>query len=70
MDINLNIKSKIFKRITNDHNLFQPQQQTQATNIQERKINISIKIACTKGTSEKKITTLTQNSQDKIHYIH
>ena len=53
MDINLNINSKIFKRITNDHNLFQPQQQTQATNIQERKINISIKIACTKGTSEK-----------------
>ena len=54
MDINLNINSKIFKRITNDRNLFQPQQQTQATNIQERKINISIKIAYTKGTSEKK----------------
>ena len=35
------IISKIFKRITNNHSLSQPQQQRQATDIQEEEIRMS-----------------------------
>ena len=31
---------KIFKRIANNHSLFQPQQQTQAADVQEDKFNL------------------------------
>ena len=36
------IISKIFKRITNNHNLPQSQQQTQATDIREEEIKMNI----------------------------
>ena len=45
--------SKIFKRITNNHSLPQPQQLTQARDIQEEEIRMSINLPYVEGTSEK-----------------
>ena len=47
------IISKIFKRITINHSLSQSQQQTQATNIQEEEIRMSINLPYVEGNSEK-----------------
>ena len=47
------IISKIFKRITNNHTLPQSQQLTQATDIQEEEIRMSINLQYYKHTSEK-----------------
>ena len=47
------IISKIFERITNNHSLFQLQQQTQARNIQEEEIRMSINLPYIEGTSER-----------------
>ena len=47
------IVSKIFKRITNNHSLSQLQQQTQAQDIQEEEIGMSINLPYVEGTSEK-----------------
>ena len=47
------IISKIFKKITNNHSLPQLQQQTQATDIQEEEIKMSINLPYVEGTSEK-----------------
>ena len=47
------IISKIFKRITNRHNLSQSQQQMQATDIQEEQIRMSINLPYVEGTSKK-----------------
>ena len=43
------IINKIFRRITNNHSLPQSQQLTQATDIQEEEIRISINLACVEG---------------------
>ena len=59
------IISKIFKRITNIHNLLQSQQQTQATYIQKDEIKMSIHLPHVEGPSKK-----TQISQNEIHFIH
>ena len=48
-----NIISKIFWRITNNHSLPQSQQLMQATDIQEKKIRMSITFPYIEGTSEK-----------------
>ena len=45
--------SKIFKRITNNHSLPQLQQQTQAEDIQDEEIKMSINLPYVEGTSEK-----------------
>ena len=47
------IISKIFKRITNNHSLPQLQQQTQAADIQEEEIKMSINLPYVEGTREK-----------------
>ena len=47
------IINKIFKRITNNHSLPQSQQQTQATDIQEQEIRMSINFPYVEGTSER-----------------
>ena len=47
------IISKIFKRITINHSLSQSQKQTQATNIQEEEIRMSINLPYVEGNSEK-----------------
>ena len=47
------IISKILKRITNNHSLPQSQQQTQAADIQEEEIRMSINLPYVKGTTEK-----------------
>ena len=47
------IISKIFKRITNNHNLRRSQQQTQTTDIQEEEIRMSVNLPYVEGTSEK-----------------
>ena len=47
------IISKIFERITNNHSLFQLQQQTQTRNIQEEEIRMSINLPYIEGTSER-----------------
>ena len=47
------IISKIFRRITNNHSFLQSQQLTQATDIQEEEIRMSINLPSVKGTSEK-----------------
>ena len=46
------IISKIFKRITNNLSLSQPQQQTQAADIQEEDIRMSLKSPYVEGASE------------------
>ena len=45
--------SIIFKRVTNSHSLPQSQQLTQATDIQEEEIRMSINLQYVEGTSEK-----------------
>ena len=47
------IISKIFKRITNNHSLPQSQQLTQAIDIQEEEIRMSINLQYVESTSEK-----------------
>ena len=47
------IISKIFRRTTNNHSLPQSQQLTQATDIQEEEIKMSINLPYVEGTSEK-----------------
>ena len=47
------IINKIFGRITNNHSLPQSQQVTQATDIQEEEVRISINLPYVQGTSEK-----------------
>ena len=47
------IISKIFKRITNNHRLPLSQQQTQATDIHEEEIRMSINLPYVEGTIEK-----------------
>ena len=47
------IISKIFKTITNNHSLPQSQQLTQATDIQEEEIRMSINLPQVEGASEK-----------------
>ena len=46
------IIKKIFKKITKNHSLSQSQQQTQATDIQEDEIKMSINLPYIEGTSE------------------
>ena len=46
------IVCKIFKRITNNHNLSQSQQQAEATDIQEEEIRISMNLRYVKGTGD------------------
>ena len=50
--------SKIFRRITNIHSLSQSQQQTQARDIQEEVIRMSINLPYMGGTIEKLPHTL------------
>ena len=47
------IINKIFRRVTNNHSLPQSQQLTQATDIQEKEIRMSINVPYVEGTSEK-----------------
>ena len=47
------IISKIFRRTTNNHSLHQSQQLTQATDIQEEEIKMSINLPYVESTSEK-----------------
>ena len=47
------IISKIFKRISNNHSLPQSQQLTQATDIKEEEIRMSINLLHVEGTSGK-----------------
>ena len=47
------IINKVFRRITNNHRLAQSQQLTQATDIQEEEIRISINLPYVEGTNEK-----------------
>ena len=47
------IINNISRRITNNHSLPQSQQLTQATDIQEEEIRMSINLPCVEGTSEK-----------------
>ena len=47
------IISKVFKRINNNRNLPQSEQQTQTTDNQEEKIRMSINFLYVEGTSEK-----------------
>ena len=52
------IISKIFKRITKNHNLPQSQQLTQATDIQEEEIRMNMNLPYVEGTSKKLLRTL------------
>ena len=45
-----NIIIKIFRRITNNHSFPRPQQLTQATDIQEEEIRMSINLPYVEGT--------------------
>ena len=47
------IISRIFKRIADNHSLSQPQQQRQATDIQEEEIRMSTNLPYVEGASEK-----------------
>ena len=47
------IINKIFRRVTNNHSLPQSQQLTQATDIQEKEIRMSINLPYVEATSEK-----------------
>ena len=61
------IVNKIFKRITNDHRLSQPQQQTQATDIHEEEIRMSINLPHVEGTSEKLRRILRSRKKVVLH---
>ena len=52
------IISKIFKRITNNHNLSRTQQQTQATDIQKEEIRMSINLPYVEAAREQLRRTL------------
>ena len=62
------IISKIFKRITNNHSLPQSNQQTQATDIQEEEIRMSINLPYVEGTSEKLRRTLRSHKISSTFY--
>ena len=47
------ITNNIFRRITNNHSLPEPQQLTQATDIQEKEIKMSMNLSYVEGTNEK-----------------
>ena len=49
------------ENISNSHHLHQSQQQSQATDIQEEEIRISINLLC---------VVYTPISQNKIHFLH
>ena len=53
MDFRKALLVKSFKRIFNNHTLSQTQQQTQATDIQEEEIRMSINLPYIEGNSEK-----------------
>ena len=55
------IISKIFKRITNNHSLPQSQQLTQATDIHEEEIRMSINLLYNEGKSDKLQRILTSH---------
>ena len=63
------IISKIFKRIINNHNWPQSQQQTQATDIQKEEIRMSINLPYVEGTV-KNLRRALQTSQNKIHFLY
>ena len=52
------IIAKIFERVTNNHSLLQSQQKTQAADIQEEKIRMSINLPYVEGTSKKLVLIL------------
>ena len=52
---------KIFKKITNNHSLPQSQQLTQATDIQDKEIRMSIDLLYIEGTGEKLRRILTSH---------
>ena len=62
------IISKIFKRITNNHSLSQPQQQTQATDIQEEEIRMSINLQYVEGIGKKQRRELKSHKIKSIFY--
>ena len=62
------IISKVFKRITNSHSLPHPQQQTQATDTQEKEIRMSINLSYIGGTSEKLRSILRSHKIRSIFY--
>ena len=64
------IISKIFKRITNNHTLPQSQQLTQATDIQEEEIRMSINLQYYKHTSEKFWCILRCHKFNFLHWKH
>ena len=74
------IISKTFRRVTNNHSLSQLQQQTQAADIQEEKIRMSINLPYVEGTSEKlrlilrshriRPTFYTENTLRKLFYVN
>ena len=62
------IINKIFRRITNNHSLPQSQKLTQATDIQEEEIRITINLLCAEGTSEKLRRTLRSHKIKSTFY--
>ena len=52
---------KIFKKITNNHSLPQSQRLTQATDIQDKEIRMSINLLYIEGTGEKLRRILTSH---------
>ena len=62
------IISKVFKRITNKHSLPHPQQQTQATDTQEKEIRMSINLLYVEGTNEKLQSMLRSHKIRSIFY--
>ena len=63
------IINKIFRRITNNHNLPQSQQLTQATDIQEEVISISINLPYVEGNSEK-LRHILRSHKIKSTFLH
>ena len=62
------IINKVFRRITNNHRLAQSQQLTQATDIQEEEIRMSINLPYVEGTSEKLRRILRSHKIRSIFY--
>ena len=62
------IISKIFRRITNNHNLPQSQQLTQATGIQDEEIVMSINVPYVEGTGEKLLRMLSSHKIRSTFY--
>ena len=63
------IFSELFKRITDNHSLSLPQQQTQATGIQEGEIKMSIKLLYVEDTIERLQLILRSNKIRSTFYI-